>query len=433
MPQKVYLDDHGEPIATAKVYLNDAGDPVTPKADEGKSVGGFLSNAVTSGGQFLSDIAGSVPLLAKAGMQGARLLAGKPDYATLGAVGETALKVPAALAKDYAEHYGSLAQAGKTAYEDPFRVLADLSTVAGGVGLGAKASGASRIARLADATSEATNPMRLVGAVAQPVGRAMGRGAVRMTLRPPAAVREDFGGSKAIANAVLDEGVFSEAGATNKLDRSVAKADHLLTEAQAAGTPGVSRVDVARSVLQEPKAKAKLRTRLGVPDATPALTDQAKAIFKNNPREIRLTDAQAMKREAQDLAYEAGADNNSIGKAAEKAKAQALRAGIEQRVPAVAPINEQSQRLLGTKLAFQNAEDRPRALTNFLSALGGIGGFAGGGPAGATVAPLLIKALDSPRAGALTGLAMDRFGQGLNAESLRKAALVARLLQDVPE
>jgi len=157
------------------------------------------------------------------------------------------------------------------------------------------------------------------------------------------------------------------------------------------------------------------------------LDDTAKAIFRENPSDIALTDAQNMKRRAQTLAFEAGADNNSIKKAAEKAKAQALRAGIETRVPQVKPVNERSQELLGAQKAFSAAEDRPRALTNFLSILGGGAGFAGGGPAGAALVPLLMKAADSPRAGALAGIGINELGRGANSAAFRKA-LLARLL-----
>jgi hypothetical protein len=238
----------------------------------------------------------------------------------------------------------------------------------------------------------------------------------------------DFGGSKAVADAVLKDRVYSEASAGRKLDRSVAQADQMLADAQAAGTSGVPRRAVADAVMGAPQDTAKLRTRLGVPDQTGDLLDTAKGILRNNPSEIPLTDAQSMKREAQALAYEAGTDNQTVKKAAEIAKAKALRSGIEDRVPEVGPVNDTSQRLLGSKLAFGAAEDRPRALTNFLSVLGGAGGFAGAGPAGAAAVPLLMKAMDSPRAGAMAGISVDAIGRALSAPPTMQSALLARLL-----
>jgi hypothetical protein len=404
--------------AAISAHTSSAAAPAQPP--EEKSVSGFLGNVASSGGRFVGDIAQTVmhPIDTAKGLA----TAASHPVDTASAIG-SALK----------NRYGSLDAIGNTLYTDPVGVAADLSTVLGGAGLAAKVGQAPRIARALSTASELSNPLKVLGAATEAVTRPVANTMVRGTLRAPAAIREDFGGSKAIANAVLDNRVYSEASANRALGRSTAQADNLLTEAQNAGTPGVSRVAVAKSVLGAPKDTAKLRTRLGVPDATAGLTDQAKAIFKNNPSDIPLTDAQAMKREAQTLAYEAGVDNNSVGKAAEIAKAKALRAGIEQRVPAVAPVNERSQQLLGTKLAFGAAEDRPRSLTNTLTALSAPAGFAGGGPAGAALLPMLIKGMDSPRAGALAGIGVDSFGKGMNADSLRKAALIARLMQGVEE
>jgi hypothetical protein len=397
-------------------------------APEGKSVSGFLGNVASSGGKFLKDTVTGLPAVAKLLGNGAQMVTNP-----LGSVDQyrglvAALPGVASAVKEGAQQrYGGMEQIKNTLYTDPVGVLSDVSTVMMPAKAGLKAGGFSKLAKIAGTVERVTNPMTTIGGVTEAVTRPVARTVVRGTLRAPAAVREDFGGGKAVADAVLKDRVYSEASAGRKLDRSVAQADNMIADAQAAGTPGVSRVAVARSVLGEPKQTAQLRTRLGVPDETSALTDTAKAIFKNNPSDIPLTDAQSMKREAQKLAYEAGADNLTVKKAAETAKAGALREGIEARVPAVKPANEQSQRLLGSKLAFQAAEDRPRALTNFLSILGGGAGFAGGGPVGAVLIPALMKAADSPRLGAMTGIGINEFGRGLNAASLRKAALIAAL------
>ncbi len=345
------------------------------------------------------------------------------------AVFRNAPRIVSAAGAGLKNRYGGIEQVKNTLYNDPVGVAADASMLMDPAAGLAKAGGLTKTATGLAKAGELANPMHAIGAVAEPLARGVANTVVRGTLRAPAEIRNDFGGSKAIADAVLNNRVYSEASSGQKLDKSVAKADTMLADAQAAGTPGVMRGRIAQAVLQEPKDTAKLRVRLGKPDATPALVDEAKGIFRNNPMEIPLTDAQAMKREAQALAYEAGADNNSIGKAAEKAKAKALRSGIENRAPAVGPVNEQSEGLLGAKLAFGKAEDRPRALTNFLSILGGAGGFAGGGPLGAIAVPALMKAMDSPRLGAMAGIGINEFGKAMSTADLMKAALVARLQQ----
>jgi hypothetical protein len=145
-------------------------------------------------------------------------------------------------------------------------------------------------------------------------------------------------------------------------------------------------------------------------------------------RDIPLTRAQTLKREAQDLAYEASKNNLSLDQQSNSAIARALREGIEKRVPGVGPVNEQSQRLLGAKRAFAEAEDRPQALTNMLAlGAGGTVGAGSGDLASALLTAVAMKAINSPRAGALAGIGLDSIGQGLNAASLRKAALLARM------
>lgn len=452
MPDKVYLDDNGNPITSGKVYLDDNGEPIqSAKSNTGQSTAdlqaanlkgradlpsteGFIGNIATSGKKFLTDAVSGIPALAK--MAGGVLQAGV-DPATAathaGSLMQAAPRMLKLAGQGVKDRYGSVDNALGTAYHDPVGAAADVSTVAGGLGAAAKAGGASKIARVLEGASELSNPLTIPGKLAPGAAHEAANTLVRGTLRPPAALREDFGGSKAMADAVLQDRTYSAANAQKKLTGSVAQADSMLADAQAAGTPGVSRVKLARSVLGEPKDTAKLRTRLGVPDATPDLTETAKAIFKNNPSDIPLTDAQSMKREAGKLAYEAGVDNNTVKKAAEKAKAGALRQGIKDRVPAVGPVNQRSERLLGSQQAFSAAEDRPRALTNTLSALGAGAGFAGGGPAGAAIMAALIKGLDSPRIGAMTGIGIDSIGKGLNASTLRQAALLARLAGEVPE
>jgi hypothetical protein len=400
-------------------------------AKEAKSVGGFLSNLATSGGRFIKDTVTGLPSMAKMAVRGAHMVANPAAEAgTFGALGEVAPGVLSAAGKALGDRYGGMEQIKNTLYNDPVGVASDISTVMMPAKAGLKAGGFAKLAKAAGAIGEATNPMRAVGAVAEPIAHGAANLAVRTTLRPPAAVRGDFGGSKGIADAVLKDRVFSEANAQKKLSGSVERADQLLADAQAAGTGGVPRRAVADAVIGTPKDTAKLRARLGEADQSPELMKMAKDILRKNPKKIPLLDSQAMKRESQALAYESGVDNKSVNKAAQIEKAKALRAGIESKVPEVGPVNEQSQRLIGSKLAFTAAEDRPRALTPLLSILGGGVGFAGGGVGGAALVPLLMKAIDSPRAGAMAGIGMNEFGKGINAQSLRKAALLAQMLGD---
>lgn len=427
----------GESEADIAAVIQHYTPPPAKAAPEGRSLGGFLENVATSGGRFLKDTAsglGDLAVLAKDAVQSQVDPAKRNEMYAKGAqLVENAPRIIGAAGSALKNRYGGMEQILNTLYTDPVGVASDVSSVLLPASMGAKAGGFAKTAAALAKASDVTNPMRAIGGVVEPLTHEVGNRIVRGTLRPPAAVREDFGGGRGVADAVLKDRVYSEASAGRKLDRSVTKADTMLADAQQAGTPGVARSKVARAVIGEPRDTAKLRTRLGVTDQSGELMDTAKAIIRKNPKDIPLTEAQTLKREAQALAYEAGTDNQTVKKAAEIAKAKALRAGIEERVPAVGPVNEQSQRLLGSKLAFGAAEDRPRALTNTLSILSGGAGFAGGGPAGGALMAALVKAADSPRAGALAGIGVDSFGKGMNAASLRKASLLARLLAEAEQ
>jgi hypothetical protein len=397
---------------------------------EGRSLSGFLGNVASSGGRFIKDTVTGLPATAAMLSKGWDMVTNPVgNIDNYKALADAAPRIISAGGQALKNRYGGTEQIKNTLYNDPVGVLSDVSTVMMPAKAGLKAGGFAKLAKAAGAVETATNPMTAIGGMTRAVTKPVARGIVRGTLRPPAAVRDDFGGAKGVADAVLKDRVYSEASAGRRLNRSTAATDALLAERQAAGVQGPRTKDVADAVISgKPAEKAQLRARLGEPDASGALLDTAIDIEQRNPPRLGLTDAQAMKREAQELAYEAGQDNKTVAKAAQKAKAQSLRSGIEQQVPEVGPMNEQSQRLLGSKLAFGAAEDRPRALTNFLSILGGGAGFAGGGPLGAVVIPALMKAADSPRMGAMTGIGINEFGRGMNAESLRKAALIARLM-----
>jgi hypothetical protein len=378
----------------------------------------MLSNAPASAGKFATDTLKGVVGMGKGAMSVARGEV-SPEQALA-----IAKQLPGAIWGSMVERYGSAEQALNTIKTDPVGVLGDVSTVAG---VGA-ATRAPKIAGMLGKVERATNPLNAVAIPASKLADKASSAVIKGTLRPSAAIRDDFGGSQGVADAVKANRVYSEASAQRKLSASTAKADQMLADAQAAGTPGVRRGAVAASLRGEPREKATRRTRLGNTDERPALQETARNITKNNPREIPLTDAQALKREAQELAYEAAKDNKSVTRSAEKAKARALRTGIEDRVPEVGPVNEQSQGLLGATKAFADAQDRPQALTNML-ALGTAGtvGAGTGDITSALVSAALMKGLNSPRAGAMTGIAINELGKAAINPDLLRAALIARL------
>lgn len=142
-------------------------------------------------------------------------------------------------------------------------------------------------------------------------------------------------------------------------------------------------------------------------------------------KRIPLMEGQALKEEAQALAFESAKDNNTIAQMENRALARALKAALEHEthgVPAVGPINEQSQKLLGVKRAFEAAEDRPRA--SLPLALGeAMTGAATGHPWHGLAAAAGTMLLDSPKGAARTGIALDDVGKFVARPE------VARLIQ----
>lgn len=138
-------------------------------------------------------------------------------------------------------------------------------------------------------------------------------------------------------------------------------------------------------------------------------------------RDIPLTEAQALKREAQDLATaayraeERGAPINAIEAATDQAMAKALRTGIEARVPAVGAINEETQRRLGVRRLVEDAVLKGGGLTSNVVAGAAASSapslFATGHPVAGTAALLTggaVKGLTSPHFLTSTGVALKR-------------------------
>lgn len=381
-----------------------------------KSLSGFAGNIVKSGGRLIKDVASAPYALFQMDQALKRDPLGAAE-AALGAV----KGIPAA----FMARYGGLEQIKNTAYEDPIGMLGDVSTVAGAAGLLTK--GAPKIAGVLRRVSDATNPLVLPGKLASKVADKASTAVIKGTLRPSKAIRDDFGGADAVADTVKRERVFSEASSSKKLAQSSARADAMLAEAEAKGAPGVPRAKVANALRGQPAKKAAARARLGEPNQIDEIDARA-AQIEGGGGDYSLTDAQALKREAQELAYEAGADNLSVKKAQQQAIARALREGIEEQVPAVGPVNERTQGLIGANRAFADAQDRPNALVNMMAlGAGGTVGAGTGDPLQAISTALAMKATNSPRVGAMTGIAINELGQAALDPNILRAALIARL------
>lgn len=147
--------------------------------DESKSIGGFFSNLASSTGNLIGDTAhavahpidtlnalGAIPvgLAEKAGVPVPAAKPGEMDSA----------KMLDAMIDHFKQRYGSLDSVKETLYKDPAGVLSDVSTALDGVGALGDAAKLGKVAKVAHAAADATNPISLM---AKPVTAGVKAGA----------------------------------------------------------------------------------------------------------------------------------------------------------------------------------------------------------------------------------------------------------------
>lgn len=288
------------------------------------------------------------------------------------------------------------------------------------------------------AAGQAAGP--LIGKGIQKAGRFVGRGLVRASVNPSAAVRNSYGGGKAVADTILDERLLTG----NMANRAVqASSDDVAAELRRVSSikemlPEQFRRPIRASEfaddLKPVVRSAADRARLGMADETANISGRLTRIDEANPNGIDLEDAQRLKREAQDLAsrvYRArarGAEVTDLGAETNEAVAKGLRRSIEARVPSVAPENARTARLMGARQALEEAEDRPHKLMDVLAMMTGAGGLMTGNIPAAVAGAAAVRGLASPMTGAAAGIGVNQAAKAIGNPQVAKAALLATLL-----
>lgn len=263
-------------------------------------------------------------------------------------------------------------------------------------------------------------------------GRAVGRGLqmagqklYTSAIKPSASVLSDMAGAM---KRGVSEGILSPTRAAEGTTASREAVDALLAREEAAGTRGVTTSDVAGSLAGEPSQSAERRVAIGMADERPGLRARAAGIHRANPGgEIPLTRANALKREAQTVAFESGRDNLAIKKQGEEAIANALKSGIERRVPQVGPMNQKTQDYLGLSEALDAAKARWQgnqpwvtgAITG--STVGGAASLLSGDPLLGLLGGGTSALLASPAARARTGIGLYQVGREQVAPNVGRA------------
>jgi hypothetical protein len=260
----------------------------------------------------------------------------------------------------------------------PFTGGASLLTGLAGAGLGAAGGAGAGIAARQLGTGRPESAMdTLKTMIAQGAGGVVGEGAGRAVagaanlvvpkvlkgiLRPGKGIQQEFGDVTGVMRRERIPVGKSEI-AQARMSASAGRADDAITAAEQAGAPPVSVREVAQEV-RPVRDTAKLRVKLGKPDETPMIAGRVRAMRAANPNGIPLTEAQTLKREAQDAAsrtfraIDRGNVVNDAEALTDKAIATGLRKSIETRVPEVAPINQRTQQLMGLTKALEDAEAR---------------------------------------------------------------------------
>lgn len=121
-----------------------------PTQQEPQTLGGFVGNIFSSGANLIGGLADTIA----------------HPIQSLENIGN-AITHPSTIMDSLKQRYGSLQNIENTLYKDPAGVALDVSTLLGGVGalgkLGAEGSDLARIGQIAGKTSEATNPLALMG------------------------------------------------------------------------------------------------------------------------------------------------------------------------------------------------------------------------------------------------------------------------------
>ncbi len=273
------------------------------------------------------------------------------------------------------------------------------------------------------------------------IGNWLSSGAGRLyqgLAKPAKALRADH--PDLIQTALRERIPLTSRGATkvdNLTTASRQQADNMIAQAQAAGAGNVPTSDVV-SELAPVVTELRKRALIGQPNKLHVVGDRARNIVQASPRGIPLTQAQELKRTAQNAAQGAfrqvrtGAKKEmSADDLMDKAIATGFRKGIEKKAPDVIPVNQRTQSLGGVREMVGDALERGKnanviGMSDLIGA--GAGGALGGSPSGdgsgamsgATAGLLLTRLLNRQSTGSTAAILVNEAARlGLPVHVLR--------------
>ena len=393
------------------------------------SVSGFLGNVVKSGGKFLGDVGQAIAHPIDTATGAFQIGAGaleKPIRAganalNLGAGGKPIPPTPEeekfnSVLGAYGQRYGSIPQALHTAYTDPVGVAADIATVAGGVGAGAKMLGgmgkAAKVAEVAGAAEQAANPLSMASRAA---GAALDSAPVQRTAErmyesslkiPPAMDRGER--LKRVQTGLQERIPVSERG-LNEVQARIDGLNQQIADKIKQGAVAGETVDPLDVHAKLADTRQKFGNQVN-PQADLNSINQVGSNFlqqfevpPSQPgglptySQIPLDQAQAMKQGTYQQLRGKYGELKSAEIEAEKPLARGLKEGIEQVFPEVQGLNARDGRLIALEQSLERFANRHsnRDLVGIGTPLKVLGGHAAAGGMG-TVGGMLLAALEDP-------------------------------------
>lgn len=257
-----------------------------------------------------------------------------------------------------------------------------------------------------------------------PIMKIFGRVMYRSALKPPKAVRDEFGG-KAVANTLVEAGVpiTRTNRGTEKVEGMLRTAGRDTAETIAAAEAAGTRGSTMRPILQSlDRTRADVNQRVVRGPALQQVQEFRDAALAENPGRIPPTRLQGMKQAEQDLAIKAykaearGIPINNLETSMHEDLARGLRESIERRIPSIANKNARTQDIIGALRAITAAEGRIAnnnliGMGDMLSLGTGMGSFAATGRPSAAALGILQEVLTRPEIASRLGIVMDRAGR----------------------
>jgi hypothetical protein len=241
-----------------------------------------------------------------------------------------------------------------------------------------------------------------------------------------------------LAKTGINEGIAVSKRGTEKAARlrgeSRQTADAMIAKAEQAGAAPIRTGEVVTGGGFANVAQgARTRAQAGMADETGAVADRARQLHLRNRSGVPLTQAQAMKREAQEKAdsvyraAERGGAPPTINADLDAATARGFRQAIERSVPGVADVNARTRSLVGLTRALEDAGDRNHVLSGLLfpAASGVTSGMTTGDVGTGLTTAAGTAALTSPGTLSRLAIGMDRTGRGGIPANVIRAALLA--------